>query len=112
MSTGHRQIPASNRSRGGSEQAPSSVAPSALTSDDFKQPLHFVVLFGLSVSPISDQLLFLAHVLNHAVDRLRQIGHGVGGSLAGSGLGDNFAHPVERIANFRAHAAGGPSRPP
>src|SRR5664279_4440924 len=73
----------------------------------FEKFLDLALLLGLAVDPIADHLLLGAHVVHEALDRLGEIGHGIGGGLAGAGLVDGFAQTFDRRAHFDRDAGAG-----
>ena len=62
---------------------------------DLEQPLDLAMLAGLAVDPFADQLLLAAHMVNEALDRLREVRHRGGRRLVGAALGDHLVQSLD-----------------
>ena len=71
-----------------------------LAHQHFEQAADLALLLGLRLDPVADHLLLGAHVLDQALDRLGEIGHGGGRGLARAGFGDRLAQLLDRAAHL------------
>ena len=62
-----------------------------MTDEEIKQAADLAVLLGLRIDPITDHLLFAAHVMDEALDRLGERGVAAGGGAA-LGHGHELRH--------------------
>src|SRR6185437_4079762 len=75
-----------------------------LAYHDLQQPLDLALLIGLGIDPVADHLLLRAHVMHEALNGFRKIGHRSRSGLAGPGLIDRLAQPVDGAAHLAGHA--------